>query len=123
MKNVLIIDDNQLCEKLLSDILTSLGYSVTLVQTGAAAISLLKQKGVLFSFIIMDIYLPDINGICLARQIKKFSRYKNVKIIGVSAFDMVNEKKCCGEKIFSFFLKKPINVAYFIDIVDVLNLD
>ena len=103
MKNVLIIDDNQLCEKLLSDILTSLGYKTMSAQTGSDAISLLERQDVCFSFIVMDICLPDINGVCLAKQIKKFSRYKNIKIIGVSAFDMVNEKKCCGEKIFSFF--------------------
>ena len=67
--SILIIDDDeQLCDSLTS-ILTSKGYSVSQSLTGSDSLSFIETESV--DIIILDIKLPDIDGLELLRRFKK----------------------------------------------------
>ncbi|MFH1367678.1 MAG: response regulator [Elusimicrobiota bacterium] len=67
---VLVVDDSENDRTLLTDILTSKGFRVVSAKTGAEAIDLAERND--FDVIILDIRLPDMDGISVLEKIKEF---------------------------------------------------
>jgi len=70
--NILIVDDDEVMCRTLSDILEKMSYEVTTVQTGEDALGPL-QEGI-FDLILLDIVLPDMNGLDVLKKIRKIDR-------------------------------------------------
>lgn len=80
---ILIVDDEpQICSAL-EEILSSAGYRVTSAYQGNAALELFSQSD--FDLVLLDINLPDINGLELLHQIRRLD--SNVGIIMASALN------------------------------------
>ncbi|MCL4537954.1 MAG: response regulator [Nitrospirae bacterium] len=99
-KNILVVDDDRMVRKLLSDALSLHRFSVYAVEGGKSALDLLKKMD--FDIVITDYSMPDIDGIELAKTIR--SQYPRSLIIGISAD--------CDERDFmdagaDAFLHKP----------------
>lgn len=77
---ILIVDDEQEIRELLEIYLKNEGYSVLLAENGSRALEQLNSSEV--SLIILDIMLPDINGINLCERIRENS---DIPIIMLSA--------------------------------------
>ena len=67
--NILIVDDDEVMCQTLSDVLGKMSYSVTTVQTGKDALPPLQEKA--FDLILLDIVLPDMNGLELLEKIRE----------------------------------------------------
>ena len=65
---ILIADDDEVMCQTLSDVLKKMSYDVSSIQTGNDALSLLQDNG--FDLILLDIRLPDINGLDILKKIK-----------------------------------------------------
>jgi putative two-component system response regulator len=83
--HVLIVDDDEIALDLLSETLTGAGYQVSVAHNGLEALETLRTG--LFSFVISDWEMPEMNGIELCRRIRErhFSSY--VYIILVTSRD------------------------------------
>jgi len=83
MKSILIIDDDPLIRKTLSAHLASKNYEIISAETGEEGL----QKFIEFSpdLVILDIRLPDIDGLETLKSIK--SQNKNASIIIMTAYD------------------------------------
>ena len=77
LENVLVVDDDQKMQDLLSEILTDKGYSVTCVGTGKKAVAESFKK--LFNLALIDIHLPDMEGIELLSKLRKTEPEMKVK--------------------------------------------
>jgi DNA-binding NtrC family response regulator len=66
---ILLIDDDVNFTKIFSGILKDEGYDATVTNTGAEALEILEEE--FFSLLIIDIRLPDIDGIELISKINK----------------------------------------------------
>lgn len=78
-KTILIVDDDpHICE-LLMDIFTEHNYAVLIAHCGQDAVKLLHSKTI--SVILLDLILPDTNGLLLLQQ---FKQYTSVPIIMLS---------------------------------------
>ena len=66
---ILIADDDEVMCQTLSDVLKKMSYDVSSIQTGNDALSLLQDNG--FDLILLDIRLPDINGLDILKKIKE----------------------------------------------------
>jgi len=69
MKKILIVEDDQSIANLQRDYLELSGYTVKIVNSGTAALQLLKQEE--FELILLDIMLPDIDGFEVLRNIRE----------------------------------------------------
>jgi two-component system response regulator VanR len=58
--NVLVVDDDRAIQRLLADILTQQGFSVTLERDGEWALKTFEAKD--FDLVLLDLLLPGING-------------------------------------------------------------
>jgi two-component system KDP operon response regulator KdpE len=102
---VLVIDDDRLIRRLLRAALPSRGFAVAEAETGAAALDLLKGDAP--DLIILDLGLPDLDGINLLRQIRSGS---NIPIVVVSNTESVTTKIEVLESGASDYVTKPFNV-------------
>ena len=110
MVTILIVEDNKLNGILLKDISLSLGFFVCLSYSCKQAKKMIKEReGDVFDIILVDLYLPDGNGILLAKEIKKIKGYKNIPLVLLSGSSLsLNDIDL--KKFFVANLSKPIEV-------------
>jgi len=68
MKNILIIDDEQIVLDVLQRILSRLGYDAVVLEKGEEAIE--KYNSQMFDLVLLDVLMPEKNGFDLAREMK-----------------------------------------------------
>jgi two-component system, chemotaxis family, sensor kinase CheA len=83
-RRVLLIDDSAFFRNLIVPMLSVEGYSVTAVDSAAAALAL-RDKNRSFDLIITDIEMPDTDGFTLTEQLRRDGQWKNLPIIALSA--------------------------------------
>lgn len=112
-KNILIIDDEEEILFLLSLALEKENYSVKKALNFKEALSILEGEG--FDIILMDYYLPEINGV----EISKIIYEKGIKtpVILFTAAELENLKEALPPNIVDV-LKKPFNID---DVIEHLN--
>lgn len=78
-KQVLIVDDCKIIQRLTSHILADMGINITLASNGLEALEKLKLDPP--DLVLLDIIMPEMNGYQVCRQIKSDSTTKNIPII------------------------------------------
>ena len=114
-KRILIVEDNELNLKLLNDILEMHGYDTVGAVSGATAIDLARQLHP--ELILLDIQLPDISGMDVARRLKADERTRDIPLIAVTAFAMPGDRKMILESGCDDYVAKPINMHDFLILV------
>jgi two-component system cell cycle response regulator DivK len=114
-KKILIVEDNELNRKLLTDVLEFRGYTIFGTELGAVALDLARQYGP--ELILMDIQLPDISGIEAARLLRADEQTRAIPIIAVSAFiESLGGSVSSGS--FDAHVSKPVNLNEFLPMID-----
>lgn len=105
MKNarILVVDDELILRTALQGILSSQGFEVKTCESGKKALSLLQQED--FHLALVDMRLPDINGLDLLQEIKKISPETGVIIITAFA-EVKSAVKAIKDGAFDY-LSKP----------------
>jgi two-component system cell cycle response regulator DivK len=114
-KRVLIVEDNELNLKLLNDILEVHGYITIVTDNGAAAIDLAHQHHP--DLILLDIQLPDISGIEVARRLKADEETAAIPVVAVTAFAMPGDRTMMLQSGCDDYVAKPINIHDFLALV------
>jgi DNA-binding response OmpR family regulator len=81
MATIMVVDDEPMVRNLLSQFLTMRGYRVRPAKDGPDALSLLKQEHP--ELVILDVYMPGMNGVDVLRQLRA-NDYKGA-VIALSA--------------------------------------
>lgn len=112
--NILIVDDDPNILSSFSDILKDAGYSVATADNGTKAIEKAgKQK---FNAVLLDISLPDIDGIKVFRSIKKIN--PDVSAIIITAHAKLGTSIRALEEGAYDYLLKPFKMTYIKSVVD-----
>jgi CheY-like chemotaxis protein len=108
-KNILVVEDNEHLRGMLVTILRRSGYEISEAGSGSEAI----EKAALAkpSLILLDLCLPDMNGIDAVRAIKKNRLTTNVPIFACSAFPLGEEMEEALRAGCVDYLQKPIPAA------------
>ena len=115
MSTILIVEDNEKNMKLVRDILQHQGHTTLEAATGADGVRLaLTQRP---DLVLMDIQLPDIDGISALREIRKDRALDAMPVLAVSASVMPDEQQKVVTSGFDAFITKPINLKQFRDTV------
>lgn len=106
----LVVDDEPDMCWALEQILRGEGFRTHKAYTAETALDVLKSEP--FKLIFLDIKLPDIDGLELARQIK--TAYPSLSVITISGYYYGDDpaiKKGLEEKVFMDFISKPFEVG------------
>jgi signal transduction histidine kinase len=105
---VLLVDDDPKNLIALESVLEGRSYRVVKAQTGADALLALMQGD--FAAIVLDVMMPDMSGIELARMIKQRKRTQHIPIIFLTAHYREDEHAMLGYDVGAVdYLTKPIN--------------
>ncbi|GJM02826.1 MAG: ATPase [Rhodomicrobium sp.] len=81
---LLLVDDSSFFRNMLSPLLSSAGYKVTMVESASDAL-LLKDAGEKFDVIVSDIEMPNMDGITFAEHLKGDGSWGQTPIIALSS--------------------------------------
>ena len=111
MSTILIVEDNEKNMKLVRDILQHQGHTTLEAVTGRGGVDLAVTGRP--DLILMDIQLPDIDGIQALREIRAVPALDAVPVVAVSASVMPDEHQKIVSSGFDAFVTKPINLKQF----------
>lgn len=103
---VMLIEDNPLTVKLVTLTLTGEGFKVVSCNNGADALSTLKQ--IQPDLILLDMRLPDTNGLDLVKKLRAIQNGANIPIVAFSGFVSMIEEGKIANSGFTDFLLKPV---------------
>jgi CheY-like chemotaxis protein len=107
-KKVLIVDDDMRNIFALSTVLEDHEMVVVSADNGRDAIEILKQQRDI-DIVLMDIMMPEMDGIDTMREIRKISTLKTLPIIAVTAKAMKGDREKCIEAGAWDYLSKPVD--------------
>ena len=113
MSNILIIDDEPGIRTVLSDIIRDENHNVLTAGDGFEGLSTLKEQSV--DLVILDVWLPNMGGIDVLKEIKK--EYPNIEVIMISGHANI-DIAVKAVKLGAFdFLEKPLSLDKIINLI------
>jgi len=120
-RSVLYVDDNKTNLRIFQSYAQLWGLRCTLAQSGREAEDLLRG-GASFDAIVLDVHMPDMNGLQLARRIRGYAPIQEVPIIFFTSGGTADLRKQATELAVSSILQKPLKPAALLaDIRDALG--
>ncbi|MGM0945638.1 MAG: Hpt domain-containing response regulator [Bacteroidota bacterium] len=113
-KRVLIVEDNDLNRKLFENLIGQLwGYESA--SNGKEAVEKVKQSD--FDLILMDIQMPEMDGISAMKEIKLLGK-TNPPIVAITAFADNGDRDTFLKQGFDEFIAKPIRPREFLEVLE-----
>jgi two-component system cell cycle response regulator DivK len=116
-KSVLVVEDNLMSFKLMATVFSRVNASVTHARDGQAAIDLCAGDQH-FDLVLMDLQMPEVNGIEATREIKKLR--PELPVIAATANSFEDEEAACLEAGCVAYLIKPLNFRKLFEFIQEL---
>lgn len=113
--SVLVAEDNEINALLMRTLLTKLGHAVVVVADGEAAIeswSAATTAGAPYDVILMDIQMPDLDGIAATQRIRAQESAQTARrtpIVALTANALADDRNACFAAGMDGFLVKPVD--------------
>ena len=115
MSKILIVEDNEKNMKLVRDILRHHGHTTLEATTGTDGVRLAREERP--DLILMDIQLPDFDGIAALGRIREENSLDATPVVAVSASVMPDDQQKIVNSGFDAFITKPLNLKQFLETV------
>ena len=111
-ERVLVVEDNEKNMKLVRDVLQAKGYRTLEATTGRRALELAAEHAP--DLVLMDIRLPDIDGVETLRRLRTDERSASIPVLALTAQAMHGDRERFLAAGFDGYLSKPVNIAELI---------
>ena len=108
-EQVLVVEDNEKNMKLLRDVLQAKGYSTHEATTAARAVELAAEHGP--DLVLMDIRLPDADGVETLGRLRADRRTASIPVLAVTAQAMQGDHERFLAAGFDGYISKPVDVV------------
>lgn len=115
--NILLVEDSEANITTLSDYLPSKGYRVTIARNGTEAITQVNEKKP--DLILMDMQMPDMDGLETTRRIRAIPEFKSIPIIALTALAMLGDREQCLAAGANDYLSKPVSLKRLVSTIEV----
>jgi signal transduction histidine kinase/CheY-like chemotaxis protein len=106
-RTVLLAEDDVRNIFALSSVLEPLGVKLEIARNGREA---LEKLGPEVDLVLMDIMMPEMDGLTAMREIRRESRWRDLPIIALTAKAMPDDREHCLEAGANDYIAKPIDV-------------
>ncbi len=108
--HVLVAEDNEVNQILITELLSNWGIAVTLAQNGAECLALLKAQKQSFDLIFMDVQMPVMDGLDATRHIRQDMQLTDIPIVALTANVMADDQQKFAQVGMNAFLGKPFDL-------------
>lgn len=115
-RRVLVVEDNEKNMKLFCDVLGATGYETLEAASGEAAVALAAERAP--DLVLMDIQLPDIDGLEALRRLRADERTSAVPVLALTAQAMQGDRERFLDAGFDGYLSKPVDIPELIRTVE-----
>jgi signal transduction histidine kinase/CheY-like chemotaxis protein len=112
---ILVAEDNITNQKLAIKILGKLGYKPQVAKNGKEVLELVSDKN--YDLILMDVQMPDMDGLEASRMIRLCLTAQPV-IIAMTANTLQGDRETCLQAGMDDYISKPINLQELVDILE-----
>jgi len=113
---ILIAEDNAFNADMLTRRLARRGYEITLATDGLQAVAAARDG--LPDLILMDVGLPEIDGLEASRRLKADAATRHIPIIALTAHAMVSDRQASFDAGCSEFETKPVDLTRLLEKVE-----
>ena len=117
--NVLLAEDNLVNQMLMVRLLQKRGHRVAVAGNGKIALEMLGRDH--FDLILMDVQMPELDGLATAQEIRRREQLggRHVPIVALTAHAMSGDRERCLAAGMEGYLTKPVNTK---ELEDTLKL-
>ena len=112
---IMLVEDNIHNAKLMSTYLRKLGYQVTWVKNAAQMWQAIEETQP--ALILMDVNLPDVDGLTLVQQLQAHEQYRTIPVIAQTAMAMKGDRETCLAAGAIDYISKPIDLKVLATLV------
>lgn len=115
---VLVVDDNEINREIAEELLADAGLKVVCAENGRAACSLMMENGAAYAGVLMDVQMPEMDGIEATRHIRQSWPKERLPIIAMTAHAYEEEKQRCFAAGMNDHIAKPVSPAELVEKLD-----
>lgn len=114
---ILLVEDNVVNQKLALLLLKKRGHSVVVANNGLEAVE--KHKSGDFDLILMDVQMPEMDGLDATRTIRKYEQFtgKHIPIIAMTAHAFKKDEEICLKAGMDAYVSKPISKSLLFETI------
>ncbi|MGO4532679.1 response regulator [Paenibacillus sp. 2TAF8] len=113
--SILVAEDHEINQIAIRVLLQQLGFEVTVVNDGREVLEKLHIKQ--WKLILMDLYMPEMNGLEAVKHIRQMRQYDHLPVIALTANNAKRDHKLYLESGMNAVLTKPIDEEQLKDIL------
>ncbi len=110
---ILLAEDNAVNQKLALRILEQMAYRADVASNGIEAVESIERQ--VYDVILMDIQMPEMDGLDATREIRKLINVTQPHIIAMTANAMEGDREMCIAAGMDDYISKPIRVNELVD--------
>ncbi len=114
-KRVLLVEDNEMNQIMAREMLTQAGLKVSIADNGLKCLESLAREA--FDVVLMDIQMPEMDGLTAAREIRKNKKLSSLPIIAVTAHAMVGDSEKSLAAGMNAHITKPLDPAQLLSCI------
>jgi CheY-like chemotaxis protein len=112
---ILVAEDNPSNQRVLVEMLKRLGYRADAVADGREVIQALERQD--YDLVLMDIKMPEMDGITATQVIRKLQPENGPKIIAITAFTLEGDREKCLEAGMDDYIAKPVQIGELVEVL------
>ncbi|MBN1933650.1 MAG: PAS domain S-box protein [Anaerolineae bacterium] len=114
--SVLLVEDNPVNQKLVVAVLSRGGHQVTLAENGVQALAMVER--LTFDVVLMDVQMPEMDGLTATRIIRSKPQLENLPIIAMTAHALKGDRERCLEAGMNDYVSKPIRAQELFEAIN-----
>jgi signal transduction histidine kinase/CheY-like chemotaxis protein len=107
--HVLLAEDNDINQQIAVELLTVAGVTVDLAATGRQALARLFESEAAYHLVLMDLEMPEMDGIEATREIRQHARFDRLPIVAMTAHAVGDVRAQCLQHGMQDYLAKPVH--------------
>jgi signal transduction histidine kinase/CheY-like chemotaxis protein len=113
---ILVVEDNSVNERVITRLLTKMGYTTEAVRDGRQAVDrVLNQR---YRLVLMDCQMPVMDGLAATREIRAREQGQRTPIVALTAGALHSDETNCLEAGMDGFIPKPIDLVKLAEVLE-----
>ena len=117
-KNILLAEDIEINREIVISLLDDTGVKIDSAENGIQAVSIFKKDPEKYDLILMDIQMPEMDGLEATKLIRQMSEGKNIPIYAMSANAFKEDVEESLNSGMNGHIAKPLNLNKFLNLLD-----